>query len=106
MLMVLVGLFVTLPLTVGVPPVGGMVELLVRVEAARVPKPVIWPVLERGRLLLSKVPPVREMVPALLARPERRRSLLLVETRRVPVLVRGEERVRVELPRGSMVPVL
>ena len=48
-----------------------------------------------GWLLLSKVPPVREMVPALVARPLVIRSLLPVEAERREELVRVPERMRV-----------
>src|SRR2546429_6412673 len=83
-----------------------MAPLLVRPPLRKIPKPEIWPVLLRGLLLLSKVPPARDMRPALMGNPWVKSSLLFVEAASDPALVElGLVRIRVP-PNASMVPAV
>ena len=89
------------------PPVRKTAPLLVSPPVANVPKPESWPVLVRGRPLLSKVPPARLMTPALAARPVEARIFEPAAARRMPgvLLRRGPVRERVP-PIASIVPLL
>jgi hypothetical protein len=62
---------VTGPLTVVNPPENVMLPLLSSPvpPVAKMPKPLIWPKLLSGWPLLSNVPPVRLMTPALASKP-------------------------------------